>query len=345
MSFLQYFIVTILPGTENLLLSWFHVRSATFSPHADVVKRSMMCTWDESCRAAENSKVDRVFTEYHETYSQGILSVKKRFKEFAPSWDLGPDFDGTQNVSRLMLQEQASTIAAANKAVFNSHIASLKSLIASIQTSNITSEGALELNHESLLIYHSVTTFNCLAFPIILGIGMKIIGHLAFGINVMELNNVRRFFISLCVFSALFVLFDSKFTILLPYYVSQTCFDLSQTLSKLQLSFGLYDTSDFFDKNLKFCPLVTKKYDHFNHKANGFGNAPLILQLHKVFSSLMHTLRSMMGFWDNGEVFMSFFVGYQVIYYRFSKYIDRGLGKLSCFVKRVALGDDDHCAQ
>jgi hypothetical protein len=287
--------------------------------------------------ANEKRKRDRVFTEYNVTYTQEISWLKKRIASNPPKWDLGQDFDGNSNASCPTLQDQVSKIAQSNKAMFDSHAAIFKNLITKILTSNITSDGALERNLESHFIYHSIMTFNCIALPIVLGILMKCV-QFASGINVMKRDNFRRCYLGLCFFSMICVCFDSKLTILLPWYVTETCIQLTATLSKLQTSFGLYDTSDFFDKVIKNCPLKTTKYEHLNSEAVGFGSAPFALQLHKLFTYLMHATRSHIGFWDSGELALSVFISYQAVYWKFQKYIDPVLTKIKDFTQHVAFG-------
>ncbi len=180
-------------------------------------------------------------------------------------------------------------------------------------------------------------TFNCIALPIVLGVSMKIV-QLASGINVMKFDNVRRCYIFLCLFSAICVFFYSKLTIQLPYYVSENCIQLTSTLSKLQASHGLYDSSDYFNKVLQNCPMKTLKYEQFHRGAQGFGNAPFALQLHKIFTYLIHAMRSNIKFWDSSEVAMSLFVGYQVFGYRYLSYITTGITKLTGIARRFAFG-------
>ncbi len=315
------------------------MRSASFSPHPDVVHRAVLCIWDSDCRANENTKLDRVFTEYNVTYSRELSVLKKSIEKNAPSWDLDQDLDGSHNASCPTLQEQASKIASANKAMFDSYASIFKSLIHRMATSNVTSDGALEHNLQTHFIYHSIMTFNCIALPIVLGVSMKFL-QLASGINVMKFDYFRRCYIFLCLFSAICVFFDSKLTIQLPYYVSETCIQLTSTLSKLQASYGLYDSSDYFNKALRNCPMKSVKYEQFHRDAQGFGNAPFALQLHKIFTYLIHALRSnIKKFWDSSEVAMSLFVGYQAFGHRHLSFITTGITKLTGIIaRRFAFG-------
>jgi hypothetical protein len=314
----------VAPRTERLLLSWFHVRSATFSPHADVVYRSMLCTWDEQCRESQLLKLDQLFLEHSVSYAREISSLKKRILSKPPVWDLEllvHDVDAPQDSglpSASALERSVARVAQANRAIFDSHAAVFKNLISRIQNSNTTSEGAMEQNLQSHFIYHSIMSFNCLAMPFIVGICMKC-AQLATGANVMKRNGARYLFVTFCFFSWFTVLFESKLTIVLPYCVTETCSQLHSALARLQSTHGLYETSDFFEKSLKDCPLKTATYESLHQEAAGFGSPPFALQIHRLFTSSLHKLRGYLGFWDNSNVPTSLFVGFQLFYYKNQK--------------------------
>jgi hypothetical protein len=330
----------VAPGTERLLLSWFHVRSATFSPHADVVHRTMLCTWDDQCRASQLLKLDQLLNEHRVTYASQISSLKKRILSKPPVWDLGHDFDAPDESglpSASVLEQSGARLAQSNRAIFDSHAAVFKNLISRIQNSNTSSEGAMEQNLESHFIYHSIMAFNCIAMPFAVGICMKCV-QLVNGINVMKRDNVRRCFVAFCLFSWFTVLFDSKLTIVLPYYVTETCFQLTSALSRLQSTFGLYETSEFFEKSLRDCPLKTANYENLHQEAAGFGRPPFALQLHSLFTSSIYNFRRFLGFWDHSNVPSSLFVGFQLIYYRYQTIIHSLLERIKGWAKRAAFG-------
>jgi hypothetical protein len=332
----------VAPRSERLLLSWFHVRSATFSPHEDVVYRSMMCTWDEQCRESQVLKLDQLFLEHSVSYAREISSLKKRILSKPPVWDLdlAHDIDDFQDAglpSAGALERRVARIAQANRAIFDSHAAVFKNLISRIRNSNTTSEGAMEQNLESHFIYHSIMSFNCFVMPFIVGICMKC-AQLVTGVNVMKRDGVRHFFIAFCLFSWFSVLFESKLTIVLPYYVTQTCSQLHSALVRLQSTHGLYETSDFFEKSLKDCPLKTASYENLHQEAAGFGSPPFALQLHRLFTSSMHNLRRYLGFWDNSNIPTSLFVGFQLFYYRHQKIFGSLLERIKSWTYYAAFG-------
>jgi hypothetical protein len=331
----------VAPGTERLLLWWFHVRSASFSPHPDdVVYRVMQCTWDVSCRANQHAIFDNILFQYNVAYPREISALKKRISSNPPVWDLGPAWNAshTTHSERGALIERATNVTRENQALFDLHAAMFRNTIVRIQKSNVTSDGALEHNLQEHFIYHSIMAFNCIVMSVIVGIALKCTQFVT-GTNIMEYNNVRRLYICFCLLSLATAFFASKLTIVLPYHVSATCMYLTSTLSKLQSLFGLYHTSDFFQKSLKFCPLTSVKYEHVQKEAEDFGYAPFLLQIHKLFITFIYSIMSSLGFWDSGEVALSLFIGFQFFYGRFKKHVDKCVEWIKGYTSSVAFGE------
>lgn len=330
----------VAPGTERLLLWWFHVRSASFSPHPDVVYRVMQCTWDTSCRANQDIIFDRILFQYDVAYPQEISALKKRISSNPPVWDLGPEFNASHSAlaERGALIERAANVTRDNRALFDLHAAMFRNLIVRIQKSNITSDAALESNLQEHFIYHSIMAFNCIVMSVIVGFALKCWQFVS-GNNIMKYDGVRHGYICFCLMSLATAFFASKLTIVLPYHVSATCVRLTSTLSKLHSLFGLHDTSDFFQKSLKFCPLTSVKYDNVQQDAGDFGHAPFLLQMHKLLITLIYGIMSSVGFWDSGEVALSLFIGFQFFYGRYKKYIHTFVDWIKGFASYVAFGE------
>jgi hypothetical protein len=332
----------VAPGTERLLLWWFHVRSASFSPHPDdVVYRVMQCTWDVSCRANQDAIFDNILFQYNVAYPREISALKKRISSNPPVWDLGPALNAshTTHSQRGALIERAMNVTRENQALFDLHAAMFRNLIVRIQKSNVTSDGALENNLQEHFIYHSIMAFNCIAMSVLVGIALKC-SQFVTGTNIMQYNNVRRLYICFCLLSLATAFFASKLTIVLPYHVSATCMYLTSTLSKLQSLFGLHDTSDFFQKSLKVCPLKSVKYEHMQKEAEDFGHAPFLLQMHKLFITFIYSIMSSVGFWDSGEVALSLFIGFQFFYGRYKQYVHKCVEWIKGFTSSVAFGEE-----